>query len=37
MMEINNKLFDQIKSLSSDELKEYYKNVDYIKKYKKDI
>jgi hypothetical protein len=37
MMEVNNKLFDRIKSLSLDELKEYYKNVDYIKKYKKDI
>lgn len=36
MMEINNKLFDQIKSFSLDELKEYYKKADYIKKYKKD-
>jgi len=33
MMEQNNKLFEHIKSLSVEQLKEYYKNVDYRSKY----
>lgn len=33
MMQANNKLFEDIKSLSKEQLKDYYKNIDYIKKY----
>lgn len=34
MMKINNELFEKIKSLSKEELIEYYKNVHYLKQYK---
>lgn len=34
MMAHNNKLFDYLKTLSNDQLREYYNNIDYIKKYK---
>lgn len=35
MMDINNKLFEFIKSLTKEQLIEYYKNIEYLKKYKK--
>jgi len=35
MMENNNKLFQFIKDMSLEDLVRYYKNIDYLKKYKK--